>query len=129
MNLEITAFYAAILGVLLVYLSVTVSLNRGKAGVMVGDGGNQNLLVHIRRHANFAEGVPMALILMMAVEAGGQEGWIIHTLGLALVAARCIHLMGLTPAHPGGNLRVVGAVGTLSVTLAAAALIFWQYLM
>ena len=60
----VTAFYAALLAPLFVVLSVRVILFRRGSGSTLGDGGDPVLLRRIRVQANFAEYVPLALILM-----------------------------------------------------------------
>ncbi len=91
MTLQITATYAAILAIYFVILSNIVSIKRGKLKTPVGDGGHLGLSVIIRRHANFAEAVPIALIVMALAEAGGLTAMWMQSLGLLLLAARLIH--------------------------------------
>ena len=62
--MEITALYASLLAPLFILLSARVIGARRSAKVPVGDGGNTVLLRRMRVHANFAEYVPFALLLM-----------------------------------------------------------------
>jgi len=126
MPLHITALYAAILAILGVVLSVYVSTNRGKYKVAVGDGGHPEMQVIIRRHANFAESVPLALITLALAEAGGLSATWLHVAGLILLASRLIHPFGLSFGEPTNPLRIVGAVGTSTATLIAAVAILMQ---
>ncbi len=127
MTMQITAFYAATLGVYFVILGNIVSITRGKVKTPLGDGGSLALSVIIRRHANFAENVPIAIIVMALAEAGGLPAMWVHALGVILLASRLVHPMGITEANPLGKLRVTGAVGTHVVTVAAALAILAQY--
>jgi uncharacterized membrane protein YecN with MAPEG domain len=60
----ITPFYAAFLGLGFVTLSILTLRLRRKFKIALGDGGNKQLLRAIRVHSNFAEYVPLALILI-----------------------------------------------------------------
>ena len=41
---------------------------RGKAGISFGDGGDVEMMVRMRRHANFVESAPLAIILLALLE-------------------------------------------------------------
>ena len=64
----ITPCYAAFLGLGFVILSILTLRLRRKFKIGLGDGGNQQLLRAIRVHSNFAEYVPIALILIYMTE-------------------------------------------------------------
>ncbi len=70
----ITAPAAVALGLLVAFLSVRVSLRRGKMGVALGDGGDTLLLERIRQHCNLSETIAMALILMGLAKASIAAG-------------------------------------------------------
>jgi uncharacterized membrane protein YecN with MAPEG domain len=113
----ITLFYAGILGLIAIWLAYQAGAMRGKTGISVGDGGNPELLVAMRRHANFVENVPLLLIFFALLEANGAPGWSIHALGGSLVVARIAHAIGLkadTMQTPG---RLIGAGGSALITL------------
>lgn len=97
--MTVTPVYAAILALMYVALSVRVIGARRSARVALGDGGNPALLRRQRVHANFAEYVPLALILMMLAEQQQIPAAIIHALGLCLLAGRVIHAIGVS-RHP-----------------------------
>jgi uncharacterized membrane protein YecN with MAPEG domain len=79
--------YAAVLALFYVYLSVRTIGFRRKAKVSVGDGGDDGLLRAIRVHANFAEYVPIALILIALIESQDGPASLVHGLGALLIAA------------------------------------------
>ena len=120
MSLAITAIYAGLLGLIALVLGAGSGWIRTRTGVSLGDGGNPQQLVASRRHANFAEWVPMALILIAILELNGVPGIAIHILGGALVLARIAHPFGLDPERPGGAGRGIGALTTALVVLVAA---------
>ena len=82
--MPITALYAALLTALFVALSVRVVAARRGSGAALGDGGNPDLLRRIRVQGNFAEYVPLALILSGLAEGLHTSVWLLHLLGLRL---------------------------------------------
>ena len=65
MTPRIVLLYAALLGLILVYLSYRVVSYRVKYKVGIGDGGNTKLARAIRVQGNFVEYVPIALLLIL----------------------------------------------------------------
>ena len=128
MPVAITAFYTAILALIASALAYQAGSMRPKLGISVGDGGNIELLVKMRRHANFTESVPLALILMGAIEIDGASAGLIHGLGIALVVCRIAHPIGLQHDNISHPARAIGSGGTLVVTLIAAGTAIWQFI-
>jgi uncharacterized membrane protein YecN with MAPEG domain len=60
----VTAFYAGLLGLMAIAIAFKAGRLRGRLNVPIGDGGNRDLLLAMRRHANFAEWAPLALVLI-----------------------------------------------------------------
>jgi uncharacterized protein len=116
----ITALYAGLLGLISMAVAFPAGSLRGKLGVSVGDGGNKDLLVAMRRHANFVEYVPLALILIALLEVNGVAARTIHVLGAVLVLARVLHAFGLKGETMKTTPRMLGAVGTMLVTAVAS---------
>ncbi len=117
MTFPITAAYAALLGLLMIALQIAVVVARARTDVLFGDGGRMDLLLPMRRHGNFVETVPMALILLALAEAQGlSAGWL-NGAGLLLLASRFIHPMGLAEWRRALSLRIAGTVGTWIATL------------
>ncbi len=118
--MTITPIYAGALTLIFLWLTLNVTRSRGASGVSLGDGGDPLLQRRIRAHGNFAEYVPLALVLIALAEFGGASPWLLHALGLTLTVARLMHgfaLSSLTlrPVH-----RIGGAALTLIVLLVAA---------
>lgn len=116
----ITALYAGLLGLVSIGVSFLAGSLRGKLGVSVGDGGNKDLLLAMRRHANFVEYVPLALLLIALLELNGVATRNIHILGAALVIARLAHSFGLKADSMKTPGRMVGAAGTALITVVAS---------
>jgi hypothetical protein len=68
---SVTSFYAGLLAFLFIGLSVRVIRFRRGKHIAIGDGDDPSLRRAMRVHANFAEYVPLALILIAFVEMGG----------------------------------------------------------
>ena len=119
-SLHVTALYAGILGLMSLVLAMAAGQQRGKAGVSVGDGGNPELVLAMRRHANFLEYVPMLLILFGALEINGVSPTALHVMGASLVVARICHAVGLESDTIQNAGRMVGALGTMLLSLVAS---------
>ena len=119
---HITAFYAGLLGLMLVALSWRIMAMRAKLEVMVGDGGEKDLSVAVRMQGNFIEYVPMALLLIAFNEIIARPSWIIHALCLLLLAARLAHIHGMSRKNAMGRGRRIGAMMTFTVVVVASLL-------
>ena len=93
---------------------------RGATKISVGDGGDPDLLLAMRRHSNFVEYVPLALILLGVLEINGVGATPLHVLGASLVVARLCHAVSLRGDTIQGPGRLVGALGTMLITLVAS---------
>ncbi len=117
---QIVPIYAGLLGLVFISLSVRVIRARRQERVALGDGGNPQLRRAIRVHANFAEYVPLALILIAFAELQGQPGVLVHTLGLALLIGRLIHASGVSQENETFRYRTAGMSLTF-IAIAAAS--------
>jgi uncharacterized membrane protein YecN with MAPEG domain len=91
----ITGFYLGILALLYVVLGVQVSRLRRGNRVLFGDGDNRELRSAIRAHANFAEYVPIIVLLVALLEMSGLPAIRVHLLMGGLLAARLLHPLGM----------------------------------
>lgn len=124
----ITALYAGLLTLVVIALGFSVGLMRLRTGISILHGDNMDLATRIRRHGNFTEAVPLALILLAALELNGASPGLLHGLGIALVLARVAHPLGLHHDNIRHPLRGVGNLVTVLVTLIAAVLLIWGFL-
>jgi len=92
--MTITLISASFLGLLFIYLSYNVAKNRGRAKVSIGDGGDSLLATSIRVHANFAEYVPLGLILIALLEYRQVNSLFVTVLAAAFVLGRYLHGLG-----------------------------------
>jgi len=124
----ITGLYAALQALISLGLQLPIGRKRAATDISIYDGGDKELAVAIRRHGNWTEHVPYAVVLLALLELNGAGGGFLHTLGLILLVARIAHPLGLNAATAKNPLRGLGAFGTLAVFLAAALMLIKQYL-
>jgi len=91
----ITGFYLGILALLYVVLGLQVSRLRRGNRVLFGDGDNIKLRSAIRAHANFAEYVPIIVLLVALLEMSGLPAMRVHLLMGGLLVARLLHPLGM----------------------------------
>jgi uncharacterized membrane protein YecN with MAPEG domain len=118
--MPITAFYGGLLAPLFIFLAIRVIGFRRSARVAVGDGGNMQLLRRMRVHANFAEYVPFALLLMALAESLHAWSWLLHLLGIVLIIGRLSHAYGVSQAKEVLRFRIAGMLCTFTVMCIAA---------
>ena len=124
MTFEVTGLYAAVLGLMMIALQILAIAARAKYETLFGDAGEMRMILPIRRHGNFVETVPMALIVMVLAEAQGLSATWLHIAGIFLVASRAIHPFGLAEAKNVLPIRIAGIVGTWIATLIPVAALF-----
>ena len=128
---QVTALYAGLFGLLAVALGAWVIAGRVAHRVHHGDGGLEAVNRRIRAHANFAEYVPLALIVIGLLEASGAGRGTLHALLAPLLLARLAHPVGMLA--PVGSprqfaCRGVSALVTLVVIAAASLLLLLRAL-
>jgi len=116
--IPITSLYAVLLAIYFVVVSVRVSLARGKTKISIGDGDNAFLLRRIRVQGNFAEYIPLALVLLLLAELQGLGSLWLHGAGALLLVGRLCMLYGLEYASVPG--RVLAMVCTYIPIIAAS---------
>jgi uncharacterized protein len=121
----VTPLYASLLVLWFVLLSARV-VNIRRRGVIFGGNGDVAVTRVVRAHANFAEYVPLALLLMGFLEASRFSIYILHALGLTLLIARLFHGCGLSFGWQMRSGRVTGAALTFIVLLIEAFLCLYQ---
>lgn len=122
----LTALYAGLLGIIALVLALRVVLGRRKYRVPIGDGGHTDMNARIRAFANFAEYVPMILVLIGLCDMLGAPRWSIHALGIALVVGRLAHGWGLSRTTGVSAGRGLGMMLTWVPLLAASLIAIWR---
>ncbi len=123
-----TPLFAAILSLLYVYLSYAVIRLRMIHRLGSGSGDIVALERAIRAHANFAEYVPLTLILLWFVETLTMSSTLVLLFGSVFVLGRIMHVVGMLQPKRWMILRQIGMVATLSViAILALYLLYWYY--
>jgi hypothetical protein len=118
----VVPFYAAIFALLYIGLTIRVIALRNARRVSLGSGGDPALERAIRIHANFIEYVPLALILLIAMEMQRRSVYLLHILCLLLLVGRICHFLALSRENTANPLRGVG-VGLTVLVLVVASII------
>lgn len=121
MAAHIVPLYAAILALVFVVLSVRTLRLRRTLGVIVGDGANPVMLRAMRVHANFAEYVPISLLLLYMLEQAGAGATFLHGECVALLVGRVLHALGVSRVKEDVRFRIAGMTLTLVVIVSASA--------
>lgn len=123
----VTPIYAAIFGFLFVALSVRTLLLRRRLGVALGDGDQPLLARAVRVHSNFAEYVPLSLILIYFLETQTGASLWIHVLCSALLIGRITHAFGVSKVEENFRYRVTGMAFTFTVIISASIGLMLSY--
>lgn len=125
-GIQVTLVSAGALGLIYFVLSANVVRMRAATKVMNGDGAEREetrkLHTAIRAHGNFAEYVPLILILLGGIESLGASHNLVLGLASALVIGRILHPIGMGMKPPnvfraGGVLLTWAVLVIASVTL------------
>lgn len=121
--MPVTPLYAALLGLMFIALSLHTIRLRRRYRVALGDGNNSLLQRAMRVNANFAEYVPLALLLIYFVELHDGPRLHVHLLGIALVCGRLLHAWGVSQAQENLRYRTAGIMLTFGVLITTCLLI------
>ncbi|MBY0268468.1 MAG: MAPEG family protein [Burkholderiales bacterium] len=126
--MPVTPLYAALLALIFVGLSIRTIRLRRRYRVGVGDGNHAELQRAARVHANFAEYVPLALLLVYFAETGGGPLPLIHALAIALLCGRLLHAWGVSQVRENYRYRTAGMVLTFSVIISGSLFLLFARL-
>lgn len=119
-------FYTAVNALILLVLSMRVVRARFRTNTAIGDGGKPEMAAPLRAHANNAEYVPIALLLLWALASPiGRSIWVIHGVGLTFTVGRILHAVGLSRSLGPSPLRFAGMVLTWIALVAGIAGVLW----
>jgi len=112
-KLDAAAVYAGLNILILFILAFQVVQGRVRHKVLIGDGGNTDMLRRIRAHANASEYIP-AVIAGLAVLAllDPVPLWAVHAVGATFTLGRVLHGMGLSRSEGSSPARLVGTLLT-----------------
>lgn len=122
-----TLFYISALSIIYLALSLNVIRLRWKYKVGIHSQGQSELALAIRAHANFAEYVPLCLILIALLELNMGSNYIIHALGLSLFVGRVLHPLGLMRGAGFSLSRFLGMALTFLVLITGVIFGFYTF--
>jgi uncharacterized membrane protein YecN with MAPEG domain len=120
--LIITSIISSVLTIIFIKLSFSVIALRRKNKVGLGSGGHEDLERAIRAQGNFAEYVPLGIILIACLELNGAPWWLVAIPGITLIISRLIHAQGINIPPPDFGKRVLGMKFTFSTLISLLVL-------
>lgn len=120
---SVISLYVPLFALFYVALSINVIRTRRREKIGLGSGGNRAVERAMRVHANFAEYVPLALLLLLILEQSGGSTLLLHGLFLVLLAGRLIHAWGVSQQNENFRFRVSGMTMTFAVMIISSIVI------
>jgi len=127
MIVPVTAVFAAVLGLLLVVLSLFVSRHRLRLKQNLGVSEDIDFQATVRAQANLVEYAPIGLIMLAIAELNGVSGTLIYWTGLGFVVGRLLHAFGMINGRGGPHMaRMAGILLTWLAIVVLALLLIWN---
>ena len=121
MSIAVTGLYAGAMGLLAVLLANNVLYVRLRSATQP----KWRPEAALRVQANFVENVPLALVMLLALELQGVAPAVLHTFGVSLLVCRVLHAFGLGRYEGANYPRLIGAQGTfLLLSIMGVALVY-----
>ncbi len=120
----ISAIYAAPAALLILWLSLNVIKLRHREGVNLGDGDNAALRLAMATQSNAVEYIPIALLLLFALESNDAPLVLVHTLGVAILAGRVLHARAMLRQNLSNRVRAMQITIWSLLLLALVNLVF-----
>ena len=121
----ITGIYAGLLVMIYAVLTARVILRRQARQISLGDGGDPELNRRMRVHGNFAEYIPLSLLVMLLLELAGVATIVLHGLGVVLILGRLVHAKTMMAPGSAGPGRVLGMALSLGVLITGGLMLVW----
>jgi uncharacterized membrane protein YecN with MAPEG domain len=120
----VTALYGALNALFNIYLANRVSTARRTEKVGIGLGSSDSLLLAARIHANNAEFVPLAIVVLLLAELCGGSSFMLHILGGSLFVSRIFHMIGMPRPAP-NFFRFTGTGITWTMIVVTSGYLLW----
>jgi len=101
----ITALYASLLALLMIWLAVQVIKQRRKNRIAYADGGIEGLQVARSAHGNAVDYIPITVILLALIEFNGANVLLIHGLGIIFLVGRVLHARAILAQELKGRIN------------------------
>jgi hypothetical protein len=113
MEIPITIVTTGVLGIIFFVHSLRTIKARAVTKTSLGDGGNDVMARRIRIHGNFAEYVPLLMVILLLLEVSQIPSLVLIGFASAVVAGRGLHCYGLYSPETPMWARVIGMQLTL----------------
>ncbi|HHX8298965.1 TPA: MAPEG family protein [Vibrio diabolicus] len=123
----ITALYASILAILIIWLAVQVIKQRRLNQVAYADGGVEALQIARSAQSNATEYIPITLILMALLEFNSAYPTWIHLTGIIFVIGRIIHALGILKEDLKRRVRGMQVTFLVILSLVVLNMIYLPY--
>lgn len=123
----ITALYASILAILIIWLAVQVIKQRRLNQVAYADGGVEVLQIARSAQSNATEYIPITLILMALLEFNSAYPTWIHLTGIIFVIGRIIHARGILKEDLKRRVRGMQVTFLVILSLVVLNMIYLPY--
>jgi len=120
----VSVLYACICALILIRLSLNVVRLRRLHKVSLGDGRKEDLRRAIRAQGNATEYMPIALLLLFALELNQAPMWLVHLAGITFVVGRIMHAFALPDMVMPRRVLGMQLTATAIVALVALNLVF-----
>ncbi|EPP2127346.1 MAPEG family protein [Vibrio alginolyticus] len=123
----ITALYANILAILIIWLAVQVIKQRRLNQIAYADGGVEALQIARSAQSNATEYIPITLILMALLEFNSAYPTWIHLTGIIFVIGRVIHAKGILEKDLKKRIRGMQVTFLVILSLVVLNMIYLPY--
>ncbi len=123
----ITALYANILAILIIWLAVQVIKQRRLNQIAYADGGVEALQIARSAQSNATEYIPITLILMALLEFNSVYPTWIHLTGIIFVIGRVIHVKGILKKDLKKRIRGMQVTFLVILSLVVLNMIYLPY--
>ncbi|MCZ0921623.1 MAPEG family protein [Vibrio diabolicus] len=123
----ITALYASILAILIIWLAAQVIKQRRLNQVAYADGGVEALQIARSAQSNATEYIPITLILMALLESNSAYPTWIHLTGIIFVIGRIIHARGILKEDLKRRVRGMQVTFLVILSLVVLNMIYLPY--
>ena len=123
----ITALYASILAILIIWLAVQVIKQRRLNQVAYADGEVEALQIARSAQSNATEYIPITLILMALLESNSAYPTWIHLTGIIFVIGRIIHARGILKEDLKRRVRGMQVTFLVILSLVVLNMIYLPY--
>jgi uncharacterized membrane protein YecN with MAPEG domain len=126
-SVSVTLLYAGLNALIVLTLAILTVRARVQTKTDIGTGDNVAMIKAVRAHANAAEYLPVALLLIAVLELAAAPSALLHGLGATLTASRLMHAQGIYSSLGTSPGRFLGTLLTWLVYLVGSGACLYYY--